>query len=79
MAVLLTLSCGAALTFNVALAVLPVPPLVELTTDVVLRYVPVFAAVTFKDSVQVPFTASVPPLSDTLAEPAVAVAVRRRY
>src|SRR5260370_12729004 len=66
---------GGAATFKVADAVLPVPPLVEVTLPVVLRKLPGVLPVTFTDRVQLLLTAMVPPVSDTLPEPATAVAV----
>jgi hypothetical protein len=66
---------GAAAAFRFAVAVLPVPPLVELTAPVVLVKLPAAVAVTFTLSVQLAVAATVPPLNVTLPEPATAVAV----
>jgi hypothetical protein len=66
---------GGLATVRFALAVLPVPPFVELTAPVVLVRLPDAVPVTFTTTVQVLFTATVPPVSDTLPEPAVAVTV----
>jgi hypothetical protein len=60
---------------RLAEAVLPVPPLVELTAPLVLLKTPVVAPVTFTVTVQDEAVAIVPPLKLMLPEPAVAVAV----
>jgi len=66
---------GGVATDRFAVAVLPVPPLVELTLPVVLTKLPEAVPVMFTVSVQVLLTAIVPPVSETLPEPATAVAV----
>jgi hypothetical protein len=66
---------GGLATVRFALAVLPVPPFVELTAPVVLVRLPDVVPVTFTTRVQVLFTATFPPVSETLPDPAVAVAV----
>jgi hypothetical protein len=66
---------GGLATVKFALAVLPVPPFVELTAPVVLVILPDDVPVTFTTRAQVLFTATVPPDSETLPDPAVAVAV----
>jgi len=53
---------GAVYTFKVSLAVLPVPPFVELTLPLVLTFAPALVAVTSTSTVQVPLAAIVPPL-----------------
>ncbi len=53
----------------------PVPPFVELTAPVVLVSWPDWVAVTATDSVQLPPAATVPPVSETPPDPAVAVGV----
>ncbi|MBK7660155.1 MAG: hypothetical protein IPJ28_13885 [Betaproteobacteria bacterium] len=62
-------------TVSVALAVLPLAPFADVTTPVVLLYVPTLALVTFTVTVQMALTAMLPPVSETLPEPATAVAV----
>jgi hypothetical protein len=66
---------GGAATVRSAEAVLPVPPLVELTLPVVLVYCPEAAPVTFTTTVQEVFTAMLPPVRLMLVLPATAVAV----
>jgi len=66
---------GKATTVNVAEAVLPVPPLAELTVPVVLEKMPAAVPFTFTDSVQLPEVGTVAPESEMLPEAAVAVAV----
>src|SRR5260221_397163 len=65
---------GGVATDRFAVAVLPVPPLVELTLPVVLTKFPEAVPVTFTVNVQLLLTAIVPPASDTLPDPATAVA-----
>jgi len=65
---------GADATVMLADAVLPVPPLVEVTLPVVLVKLPDAVPVMLTDTVQLLFTATVPPLRLTLPEPATAVA-----
>src|SRR6266700_2434964 len=66
---------GGATTVMLAEAVLPVPPLVEVTFPVVLFFTPAVVPVTFAVSVQLLLTAMVPPVREMLPEPATAVAV----
>ena len=66
---------GGVATDRFAVAVLPVPPLVEVTLPVVLTKFPEAVPVTFTVSVQEPLAAIVPPVSEMLPEPATAVAV----
>src|ERR1700722_290881 len=66
---------GGLATVTLAVAVLPVPPFVELTAPVVFVKFPDAVPVTFTVRVQFPLAATVPPVSETLAEPATAVAV----
>lgn len=66
---------GGLATVRFAVAVLPVPPFVELTEPVVFVKPPEVVPTTFTDSVQVLLTAIVPPVSVTLPDPAVDVAV----
>src|SRR5262245_38115558 len=63
------------MTVSVAVAVLPVPPFVDVTLPVVLVYWPPALPVTFALNVHEPPTASVPPLRLIELEPAVAVIV----
>src|SRR6266567_888458 len=65
---------GGVATARFAVAVLPVPPLVELTLPVVLTKLPEAVPVTFTVTVQLLLAAMVPPVSETLPEPATAVA-----
>src|SRR5215471_4514245 len=60
-------------TFRVADAVFPVPPLLELTAPLVLLYVPGTALVTL--ALTVHELATVPPVSEIVPDPALAVAV----
>src|SRR5689334_3437193 len=60
---------------RVAEAVLPVPPLVEVTAPLVLLYVPLAEPVTSTLTVQLLLAATAPPVSEMLPEPAVAVTV----
>src|ERR1700687_5872221 len=69
------LMVGGVATLRLALAVLPVPPLVELTLPVVLFLVPEVVAVTFTTTVQLLLTAMLPPVSEMLPLPATAVGV----
>jgi hypothetical protein len=62
-------------TVSVALAPGPVPPLVEETGPVELVYVPTGVAVTLTATVQEPPTGTLPPTSERVPLPAVAVAV----
>jgi len=66
---------GGAATVKFAVAVLPVPPLVELTAPLVLVYWPDAVPVTFTTRVQLVLTAMLPPVRLMLVEPATAVAV----
>src|ERR1043166_26631 len=66
---------GGASTWTVAVAVLPVPPSVEVTAPVVLTCAPAAVPVTFTENVQLLFTAIVPPVRLIEFEPAVAVIV----
>lgn len=70
-----TLRVTVLLTVRLAEAVLPVPPLVELTAPEVLVNVPPDVPVTFKEIAQLAPVASEPPLSEMLVVPADAVAV----
>src|ERR1051326_5495236 len=63
---------GGEATVKLAVAVLPVPPLVELTAPVVFVYCPEAAPVTVTENWQVPFTATVAPVR---ARPVGAVVV----
>jgi hypothetical protein len=62
------LKFGGVPTVSVAVPVLPVPPLVEVTLPVVLTFAPAVVAVTLTVTVQVPLAAIVPPekLTDVL-------------
>ena len=64
---------GGATTVMLAVAVEPVPPSTELTVLVVLFFVPAVVPVTLTVKLQEPPPAAVPPVSVTVAEPAVAV------
>jgi hypothetical protein len=66
---------GAVATLKLAEAVLPVPPLVEVTLPVVLVKFPALVAVTFTVRVQLLLAAIVPPVSEALPAPATAVTV----
>jgi hypothetical protein len=66
---------GGLATVTVAEAVLPVPPLVEVTAPVVLFFTPELVPVTFTMTLQEPLTATVPPLRLILPLPAMAVVV----
>lgn len=66
---------GGATTVRTAFAVLPVPPLVELTAPVVLDFEPALVAETLTTRVQLPLVASEPPLRLMLPAPCVAVNV----
>lgn len=66
---------GGVATVKLAVAVLPVPPFVELTAPLVLVYWPDAVPVTFTTRVQFVLTAMVPPVREMLVEPATAVAV----
>ena len=69
------LMVGGVATVMLADAVLPVPPLVELTAPVVLFFRPEVVPVTPTPIVHEVFTPTVPPLRETLPLPAVAVTV----
>lgn len=58
-----------------AVAVFPVPPFVAATLPVVFTWFPVATAVTFTANVHPPLAAIVPPVRETLCEPATAVTV----
>src|SRR5258705_2174352 len=62
-------------TPKVADAELPMPPLVELTVPVLLRYEPTTELVTFTLTVQKLLIGIAPPVRETLPEPTAAVAV----
>ncbi len=62
-------------TVNVAEAVPPVPPFVELAAPVVLFFVPVVVPVTFTEIVQELFAATVPPLRLIVVAPPVGAKV----
>jgi hypothetical protein len=64
---------GGATTVRVALAVVPAPPLVELTAPVVLFRLPAVVPVTLTTKVQFELTPSEPPVRLTLPAPWVAV------
>jgi hypothetical protein len=66
---------GGVLTLTLAEAVLPVPPLVELTAPVVLVKLPEAIPVTFTEKVQEELIGRDAPTSDALPEPALAVIV----
>src|SRR5579859_274414 len=66
---------GGAPTVRLALAVFPVPPLVELTAPLVLVYWPDAVPVIFTTTVQEVLTAMLPPVRLMLVDPATAVAV----
>ena len=66
---------GGEATVKLADAVLPVPPFVEDTFPVVLLFPPKVVPVTFTVKVQLLLAAMFPPVSETLPEPATAVAV----
>src|SRR5262249_56559284 len=66
---------GGASTFTLAVAVLPVPPSVEVTAPVVLVCKPAAVPVTFTENVQLLFAAMVPPDRLITFVPAVAVMV----
>ena len=66
---------GGVAALSMAVAVLPVPPFAELTAPVTFVKLPAVFAVTFTPSVQLAPVATVPPESETLPEPAAAVAV----
>ena len=66
---------GGVPTLKIAVAVLPVPPFVELTAPVVLVKTPGVAPVTFTLKVQLVATAIVAPVRLTALDPAVAVMV----
>ena len=66
---------GAVATDTVAVAVLPLPPLIEVTLLVVLTKLPEEVPVTFAINVQVAPTPTVPLVSEMLADPATAVAL----
>ena len=67
-------SVGGVYTFVEALAVLPVPPLVEVTVTL-LFFSPAVVPVTFTENVHAPLAARVAPARLTVPEPAVAVIV----
>src|SRR5579863_5879202 len=66
---------GGLATDRFAVAVLPVPPLVEVTFPVVLVYWPETLPATFTTIVQLAFVAMLPPVRLMVVLPAVAVAV----
>ena len=66
---------GGVATVRFAVAVLPVPPLVEETAPEVLVKFPEAVPVTLTTKVQLLLTAIVPPVSEMLPDPATAVAV----
>jgi hypothetical protein len=66
---------GGLATVMLAEAVVPVPPLVEVTVPVVLFFTPEVVPVTFTMILQLVLTATVPPLKLTLPLSAAAVAV----
>ncbi len=66
---------GGAATVRLAEAVLPVPPLPEVTAPVVLVKLPVAVPFTSTVTVQLLLTAITPPVSDTAPDPALAVVV----
>jgi hypothetical protein len=66
---------GGVATDRFAVAVLPVPPFVDVTLPVVLTKFPDAVPVTFTVTVQLLLAAMVPPVSEMLPEPATAVAV----
>lgn len=66
---------GGSTTVKVSVAVLPVPPLVEVIFPVVLVWVPAVEEVTSRVMVQLLFAAIVPPAKAMLPPPAVAVSV----
>jgi hypothetical protein len=66
---------GGVATLRLAFPVFPVPPFVELTLPVVLFFVPAVVPVTLRETVQLLLTAMLAPVSETLPEPATAVAV----
>lgn len=65
------LTVGGAATDKVALAVLPVPALAEVTLPVVLFFTPPVVAVTLTTIVQVPAAETVPPLNVSVVSPAL--------
>ena len=65
---------GGATTVSVALAVLPAPPLLELTATL-LFFVPTVVPVTLTEMVHELLAATVPPVRLTVLDPAVAVTV----
>src|SRR5438445_555323 len=65
---------GGPTTVSVAIAVLPVPPLSEVTVTL-LFFTPIVVPVTLTENVQDAPAASVAPLSDMLVEPGTAVIV----
>src|SRR5258708_23152620 len=72
---LLMVRSGMPTTITEAVAVFPVPPLVEVTAPVVLTLFPPVVPVTLTTKGQIPLAATVPPVRLTLPEPAVAVMV----
>ena len=66
---------GGLATVKFAIAVLPIPPSVELTLPETLVYCPDAVPVTFTVAVHVPPAAMLPPLSEIFPDPATAVAV----
>ena len=66
---------GGVATVRFAVAVLPVPPFVEVTAPEVLVYWPDAVPVTFTTRVQLALAAMLPPVREMLVEPATAVAV----
>src|SRR5262249_8410842 len=66
---------GGATTVMLADAVLPLPPLVEVTLPVVLFFIPAVVPVTSTITVQVPLAEMVPPLNESEVSPAAGVKV----
>src|SRR5438309_1463832 len=62
-------------TVMLAVAVLPVPPFVEVTAPVLMLFGPVAVPTTFTLNVPVPLGARVPPLKVIVLDPAMAVIV----
>ena len=60
---------GGPTTVNVALAVLPLPPSLEVTLPLTLFLTPAVVAVTLTETVQVPLAARVPPLKVKVVSP----------
>jgi hypothetical protein len=60
-------------------AILPLPPLVEVTVPVIFVYIPDATPTTLTDTVQLLPAAILPPLKDTLLLPAIAVTVPPQF